>query len=123
MAHPTINASLRQSNAYPTTSQQAMTLTMRIEAKKAELENLTQLRDLSNALASQMQALELKLATLKDGTESIACVLANWQSVLQAINMATKKTATSVEALATADSRPATLVRIPTATIDTLPDA
>lgn len=46
-----------------------MALTMRIEAKKAELENLTQLRDLSNALASQMQALEAKLATLKDGTE------------------------------------------------------
>jgi DASH complex subunit DAD2 len=74
MAHPTINASLRQSNAYPTTSQQAMALTMRIEAKKAELENLTQLRDLSNALASQMQALEAKLATLKDGTECMLMV-------------------------------------------------
>ncbi|EED20319.1 DASH complex subunit DAD2, putative [Talaromyces stipitatus ATCC 10500] len=123
MTHPTINASLRQSNAYPTTSQQAIALTMRIEAKKAELENLSQLRDLSSALASQMQALEAKLATLKDGTESIACVLANWQSVLQAINMATKKTATSVQGLATVENRPATLVRIPTATIDTLPDA
>lgn len=49
-----------------------MALTMRIEAKKAELENLTQLRDLSNALASQMQALEAKLATLKDGTECMS---------------------------------------------------
>lgn len=74
MAHPTINASLRQSNAYPTTSQQAMALTMRIEAKKAELENLTQLRDLSNALASQMQALEAKLATLNDGTECMSII-------------------------------------------------
>lgn len=51
-----------------------MALTMRIEAKKAELENLTQLRDLSNALASQMQALEAKLATLKDGTECMSTI-------------------------------------------------
>lgn len=73
MAHPTasLNASLRQNNAYPTTSQQAMALTMRIEAKKAELENLSQLRDLSSALAMQMQALEAKLSTLKDGTEGM----------------------------------------------------
>lgn len=52
-----------------------MALTMRIEAKKAELENLGQLRDLSSALASQMQALEAKLCTLKDGTEGMSANL------------------------------------------------
>lgn len=49
-----------------------MALSMRIEAKRAELENLSQLRDLSSALAAQMQALEAKLATLKDGTECMS---------------------------------------------------
>jgi DASH complex subunit DAD2 len=62
------NASLR----YSSTSQQATVLAMRIESKKAELENLKQLRDLSNALAGQMHALEEKLATLKDGTECMS---------------------------------------------------
>lgn len=62
------NASLRHSS----TSQQATVLAMRIESKKAELENLKQLRDLSDALAGQMQALEEKLATLKDGTEGMS---------------------------------------------------
>lgn len=53
-----------------------------------ELENLKELRDLSGTLAKQMSVLEEKLATLKDGTEAVACVLANWEHVLRAINMA-----------------------------------
>ena len=44
---------------------------MRINEKKAELENLKQLRDLSGDLAVQMHALEQKLATLSDGTEGM----------------------------------------------------
>jgi DASH complex subunit DAD2 len=44
-------------------------LSARIAAKKAELENLRQLRDLSGTLATQMQALETKVSTLNDGTE------------------------------------------------------
>lgn len=51
------------------TSQPSSALSTRIAAKKAELENLRQLRDLSGTLAMQMQALESKVATLKDGTE------------------------------------------------------
>lgn len=39
--------------------------------KKAELENLKELRDLSAAVASQMEALEQKLGTLSDGTEGV----------------------------------------------------
>jgi DASH complex subunit DAD2 len=33
------------------------------------LDNLIQLRDMSQALATQMEALQSKLETLKDGTE------------------------------------------------------
>lgn len=111
------SSSFRQPNAYSVASQQASVLAARIESKKAELENLRQLRDLSHALAERMQALEEKIGTLKDGTEglscffavcdlskdqakltgfffcfpAVACVLANWDNVLQAINMATSE--------------------------------
>lgn len=44
-------------------------LLARISEKKAELENLKQLRDLSAGLAAQMQTLEEKLSALSDGTE------------------------------------------------------
>ncbi|KAL1967495.1 hypothetical protein VTN77DRAFT_3010 [Rasamsonia byssochlamydoides] len=113
-------SSLRQPNAYSVASQQASVLAARIESKKAELENLRQLRDLSKALADRMQALEEKIGTLKEGTEAVACVLANWDNVLQAINMATTKVARLQvpESEVAADTRevaplPATLVRIP----------
>ena len=46
-------------------------LTSRIAEKQAEYENLSQLRDLSAALATQMENLESKLHCLADGTESI----------------------------------------------------
>jgi DASH complex subunit DAD2 len=48
---------------------QSPALIARVNEKKAELENLKELRDLSAAVASQMEALEQKLATLSDGTE------------------------------------------------------
>lgn len=54
------------------TSGQSGALQARIEEKKAELENLKELRDLSAAVANQMEALELKLSTLSDGTEGMA---------------------------------------------------
>lgn len=47
-------------------------LTSRIAEKQAELESLSQLRDLSATLATQMENLESKLHCLADGTESIA---------------------------------------------------
>jgi DASH complex subunit DAD2 len=50
---------------------QSPILLARISEKKAELENLKQLRDLSAGLAGQMQMLEEKLATLSDGTEGM----------------------------------------------------
>jgi DASH complex subunit DAD2 len=94
-------------------SGQSPMLVARISEKRAELENLKQLRDLSAGLAAQMQTLEEKLSMLSDGTEglsvqfppntrcsshllmvkfgwstAVAAVLSNWHNVLQAINMA-----------------------------------
>ncbi|KAJ5086299.1 DASH complex subunit DAD2 [Penicillium alfredii] len=118
---PGPGASLR--GASQPTSQQSSALSARIAAKKDELENLQQLRDLSGTLAMQMQALETKVSTLKDGTEAVACVLSNWDNVLRAISLASKK-AGSLPDLASSETKsgedtsnesrlPATLVRIP----------
>ena len=52
-------------------------LLARINEKKAELENLKELRDLSAQLAGQMQTLEEKLSTLSNGTEGMAT--RHWQ--------------------------------------------
>ena len=97
---------LRQASTSNSTSNgQSPILLARINEKKAELENLKQLKDLSAALAGQMQMLEDKLATLSDGTEgmrsiysfgfgqplislAVATVLSNWHNVLRAISMA-----------------------------------
>lgn len=73
------------------TTGQSPALVSRVNEKKAELENLRELRDLSAAMATQMEALAQKLATLSDGTEAIALVLSNWHNVLRAINMASGK--------------------------------
>ncbi|KAJ6131013.1 DASH complex subunit DAD2 [Penicillium sp. IBT 18751x] len=101
-------------------SQPSSALATRIAAKKAELDNLRQLRDLSGTLAMQMQALESKIATLKDGTEgAVACVLANWDNVLRAISLASSKASgsptesTGPETDESPSRLPATLVRIP----------
>lgn len=51
---------------------QSPALIARVNEKKAELESLKELRDLSAAVASQMEALEQKLGTLSDGTEGMA---------------------------------------------------
>ena len=56
-------------------SSQQPVLAQRISEKKQELENLIQLRDLSAALAQQMEMLEEKLGTLADGTEGrVPCI-------------------------------------------------
>ncbi|XXG97085.1 hypothetical protein Hte_003380 [Hypoxylon texense] len=100
---------------------QSSALLARVNEKKAELENLKELRDLSAAVANQMEALEQKLATLSDGTEAIATVVGNWHNVLRAINMASAKipnpkNADETEQKAQEDTLPLpqTLVRIPT---------
>ena len=62
LRHPSLGVSQPSSGQSPV-------LIARINEKKAELENLRQLRDLSAGLAEQMKTLEDKLATLSDGTE------------------------------------------------------
>ncbi|KAE8379475.1 DASH complex subunit Dad2-domain-containing protein [Aspergillus bertholletiae] len=119
-------SSFRQPSTHHAAPQpQSSALAARIASKKAELDNLKQLRDISGALAVQMQVLEEKIGTLRDGTEAVGCVLANWDNVLRSISMASTKAATVQKPIAqnpkpspeddkTADSpMPATLVRIP----------
>ncbi|KAJ4424494.1 DASH complex subunit dad2 [Gnomoniopsis sp. IMI 355080] len=112
MSYPTrsISSQIRQPSMAPPSSStgQSPALIARVNEKKAELENLKELRDLSAAVASQMEALEQKLGTLSDGTEAIALVMGNWHNVLRAINMASSKLPKPKPEL------PQTLVRIPT---------
>ncbi|KAI1869469.1 hypothetical protein JX265_006559 [Neoarthrinium moseri] len=126
MAYSTrsLSGHLRQSSAAGNfnsqSSGQSSALQARINEKKAELANLKELKDLSAAVADQMEALEQKLSTLSDGTEAIATVLGNWHNVLRAINMASAKLPKPREdqASTTDDGDsvplPQTLVRIPT---------
>ena len=60
--HPSLGGSQASSGQSPV-------LLARIKEKKAELENLKQLQELSAGLAGQMSTLEQKLAMLSDGTE------------------------------------------------------
>ena len=94
-------------------SSQSSALQSRINAKRSELANLKQLQDLSAQMATQMSALEGKLATLKDGTEAVACILANWENVLKAISMASTKATDVAGSEIREGELPVTLVRIP----------
>lgn len=74
--------SLLQQSATSSSSTHSTTLNARIVQKRAELENLRALRDLSAQLASQFAVLESKLGMLSEGTEGVAEVLRNWRGVL-----------------------------------------
>ncbi|EZF73087.1 hypothetical protein H105_04935 [Trichophyton soudanense CBS 452.61] len=67
---------------------QSSSLAALVAAKQAELEDIQQLHDTSHALTKQLEALEAKLATLQNGAEAVACIMANFDSVLKVINMA-----------------------------------
>ncbi|KIX97481.1 uncharacterized protein Z520_06933 [Fonsecaea multimorphosa CBS 102226] len=81
------SSSTLRSHSQPTQSH----LQARIAAKRAELENLRQLRDLSAHLTTQLESLEQKLGSLRDGAQAVALVLANWDNVLRVIGMAAMK--------------------------------
>ncbi|KAH0366766.1 hypothetical protein KCU65_g5145, partial [Aureobasidium melanogenum] len=123
MYRPTSNlpSHLRQSSL-STSNSQTSALQQRINEKRAELENLKQLRELSAGLAGQMEQLEEKLSTLSDGTQAIATVLSNWHTVLRAIHMASAHIAKpqhDTEHESDADlPLPQTLVRIPMQHVD-----
>ena len=67
------NPSIRHKSigGFQTQSPQSPMLLARISEKKAELENLKQLKDLSADLASRMSVLEEKLSNLSNGTEGL----------------------------------------------------
>ncbi|KHN98314.1 DASH complex, subunit Dad2 [Metarhizium album ARSEF 1941] len=138
---------MRAPSSSASSSSQSPALLARIEEKKAELQSLRELRDLSAAVSNQMEALEQKLTTLSDGTEAIAAVMGNWHNVLRAINMASSMFRDETESSTTAneaslffaaklakpssdasmedapasnESLPQTLVRIPTEHAPTL---
>ncbi|KAK9381247.1 DASH complex subunit Dad2-domain-containing protein [Kockiozyma suomiensis] len=69
-------------------SQYNSVLQTRIAEKKQELESLQELKELSASFARQMEQLQEKLSTLVDGTEAVALIVSNWDSILRAINMA-----------------------------------
>lgn len=71
MSYATRSLSSQQMRATSSASSSSHSpaLVSRIEEKKAELQNLKELRDLSAAVANQMEALEQKFTTLSDGTE------------------------------------------------------
>ncbi|KAJ4153005.1 hypothetical protein LMH87_009518 [Akanthomyces muscarius] len=128
MSYPTrsLSTHMRAQSGIGASSGQQSALSARIEEKRAELAHLKELKDLSGAVASQMEALEQKLSTLTDGTEAIAAVIGNWHNVLGAINMASTKLATPASAPAKEAEAPEggplpeTLVRIPTEHAPTL---
>ncbi|KAF5860832.1 hypothetical protein ETB97_000984 [Aspergillus alliaceus] len=101
------SSTFRQPSGHHSVSQQqSSALAARIASKKAELDNLKQLRDMSGALAIQMQVLEQKIGTLKDGTEAKTVTI---QRPIE------QKSNTGSEGNMPVDSpMPATLVRIPT---------
>ncbi|KAM3433821.1 hypothetical protein MY4824_004246 [Beauveria thailandica] len=125
MSYPTrsLSTHMRAQGGIGASSGQQSALSARIEEKRAELEHLKELKDLSGAVASQMEALEQKLSTLTDGTEA---VIGNWHNVLGAINMASTKLAKPASAPVNEDEPedggplPETLVRIPTEHAPTL---
>ncbi|KAF3067575.1 DASH complex subunit DAD2 [Trichoderma lentiforme] len=127
MSYPTRSFSSHvRASSSTASAPQSPALLARIEEKKAELENLKELRDLSATVATQMEALEQKLTTLSDGTEVIAAVVGNWHNVLRAISMASSKLAKTAAGPATEEAStstvqlPQTLVRIPTEHAPTL---
>lgn len=71
MSYPTrsFSSHLRGASASGSSSGHSPALVARIEEKKAELAHLQELKELSAAVATQMEELEKKLSTLSDGTE------------------------------------------------------
>ncbi|KTW26731.1 hypothetical protein T552_02736 [Pneumocystis carinii B80] len=103
------------SSFVPSHSQSNSALAAKIQEKKQEYENLSQLRDFSAKLVTQMEQLEKKMETLAGGTEVVASVLENWQNVFRTINISSER----LQKKTVSDKNegldlPETLVRIPT---------
>lgn len=88
----------------------------KIAEKRAELESLTEIKNLTGNLTSQLKELETKLSTMSDGTETVALVLSNWQNVVRSVSLASLGLLKYTEG-GDKDEKamPETLVRIPLA--------
>lgn len=62
--------------------------TQKIIEKRADLEKLQEFRQLTNELATSLEQVGEKLDIMKDGTESVSLILANWQNVVKSISLA-----------------------------------
>lgn len=60
----------------------------KIAEKKAELENLNEIKKFTSILTNQLDELENKLDYMAEGTESVALVLSNWQNVVKSVSLA-----------------------------------
>lgn len=60
----------------------------KIAEKKAELENLNEIKKFTSILTNQLDDLENKLDYMAEGTESVALVLSNWQNVVKSVSLA-----------------------------------
>lgn len=60
----------------------------KIAEKKAELENLNEIKKFTSILTNQLDDLEDKLDYMAEGTESVALVLSNWQNVVKSVSLA-----------------------------------
>ncbi|CUM52473.1 DASH complex subunit DAD2 [Debaryomyces fabryi] len=60
----------------------------KIAEKKAELENLNEIKRFTSILTNQLDELENKLDYMAEGTESVALVLSNWQNVVKSVSLA-----------------------------------
>lgn len=68
--------------------QKSRQLQTKIEEKRAELRNLTEIRNYSDMLKNQLVELEDKLDGMVQGSESVALVLSNWQTVMKSVSLA-----------------------------------
>lgn len=75
------------SSFVPSHLQPNSALAAKIQEKKREYENLSQLREFSAKLVTQMEQLEKKMDILVGGTDVVASVLENWQNVFRTINI------------------------------------
>ncbi|KAK6204376.1 DASH complex subunit Dad2-domain-containing protein [Scheffersomyces amazonensis] len=63
-------------------------LQQKIAEKKDDLEKLQEFRSLTSELATYLEGIGDRLDQMKEGTESAALILANWQNVVKAISLA-----------------------------------
>lgn len=68
--------------------QKSRPIQQKIEDKRTELKHLTEIRNYTEMLKTQLVDLEDKLGGMVQGSESVALVLSNWQTVIRSVSLA-----------------------------------